>query len=230
MKFFKKILVTFITAIITTVVVYGGYTIYAADKYDFEETVDISTMMFYHDGMNDLFNESLASVVSILVDPNGDLSKLNSPCGAANFQEPDGTAKCEKKCIDDPGNVSTYCVSVRSMDMYLKYVVHLGTILGSVNFENLWFSEMRLNPATDLVYRQILARDTLINDDIEKSRRVLEATLGAYNEFMIAYPVHRQYQDVIRNLIKYKNKLKDIREYAIQFPSTFIDTTSTKCS
>ncbi|MDD3862178.1 MAG: hypothetical protein PHP74_04825, partial [Candidatus Gracilibacteria bacterium] len=109
-------------------------------------------------------------------------------------------------------------------------MIHLGKIQSSIDIESLGLTSGLLAPTTNLIYTALSARDEKINQDIEESRRVLEATLSAYNEFMIAYPIHKQYQVVIKNLIKYKNKLKDVRDYIIQFPSTFIDVTSTKCS
>ena len=233
LRFLKQILVTLIIAMITTVAIYGGYTIYAADKYAFEDTTTSETMDLYREEMNTLFNDSLTQVVAILVKPEEGLQSpnlLQSPCVANDFAKDGGKETCENMCRDNPDNVSTYCVSVRAMDRYMKYIFHLGEIQGSVNFESIGLAEMRLTPLTDAVYRLTLARDSEIDAEIERSRRVLESTLTAYNEFMTAYPIHRQYQEVIKNLIKYKNKLKNIRDYVIQFPSTFIDTTSTKCS
>lgn len=232
MKFFKKILATLITALLTTMVIYGGYTIYAAGKYDFEKDKTVEAIALYHKEMNNLFNKSLAKVVEILKDAEkGVLNPLlQSPCVASDFQEIGGAEKCEKKCRDDVENASTYCVSVRSLDMYMAYMVHLGKIQSSLDIESLGLKSGILAPTTNLIYKALSARDEKINQDIEESRRVLEATLSAYNEFMIAYPIHKHYQVVIKNLIKYKNKLKDVRDYIIQFPSTFIDATSTKCS
>lgn len=230
-KFLKKIFITLITTIIATMTIYGSYTIYAGETYEFQKVNTINTMVLYHEAMNKLFNKSLEKAVKMLDDPkilSKDKNNLQSPCKASDF--PKEAKKCEKLCESNTDNVSTYCVSVRATDMYLAYIGHLGQLQGSVNFESLGWAELRVIPATDLLYQAILARDKKITKDIEESRRVLEATLGAYNEFIIAYPIHKQYQTVIKNLIKYKNKLKDIRKYLIQFPSTFVDTTSTKCS
>lgn len=213
--------------------IYGGYTIYAEGKtYDFQKITTIDSMVRYHEAMNTLFNESLEKVVKILDDPEKGLLNpdLQSPCGSDDFQKDGGSKKCEELCEGSENNVSTYCVSVKATDMYLSYIGHLGQLQGTVNFESLGWTKMTVIPATDLVYQAILARDEKITKDIEESRRVLEATLGAYNEFMVSYPIHKQYQVIIKNLIKYKNKLKNIRRYIIEFPSTFIDTTATKCS
>lgn len=223
-------MVTLISALATIMLVYGGYTIYAENKYDFEDEVTVDTILEYHEEMNDLFNKNLKAVVDILKDPKGtENPKLQSPCQMKDFQEPDGTIKCEKKCMDDPENVSTYCVSVQAMDRYMRYIAHLNELLGSLNFESMGWSELRLTPVTDLIYQSVLSRDAAIEADIEQSRRVMEGTLAAYNEFMTAYPIHIRYKAVIKNLIKYKNKMKDIRQQVVQFPSTFIDATSTKC-
>ena len=212
--------------------IYSGYTIYAGETYDFQKVTTVDTMVRYHGAMNTLFNESLEKAVKTLDDPKKGLfnPNLQSPCVASDFQKIGGGAKCEDKCKKNADNVSTYCVSVRATNMYLAYIGHLGQLQGTVNFESLGWAELRIIPATDLLYQAILARDEKITKDIEESRRVLEATLGAYNEFMISYPIHKQYQVVIKNLIKYKNKLKDIRDSLIQFPSSFVDTTATKCS
>jgi len=231
MKFFKKILVTFVSAIITMMVVYSGYTIYAEKTYEFEDYVDEKVISTYHDEMNDLFNKKIATMVKILKNPEGvNNPNLKSPCVASDFQEEGGVQKCEQSCKNNPDNVSTYCVSVEAMDMYMKYVIHLNKIKQDIGFESILSAEMKLTPVTDLAYQLLLKREEAITKDIEISRRVLEATLTAYNEFMTAFPIHTRYQTVIKNLIKYKNKLKDIREQIKKFPSTFIDTTGTKCS
>jgi len=212
-------------------IVYGGYTIYAAKTYDFEEYMNENVISEYHDEMNDMFNKKIAAMVKILKNPEGvNDPNLESPCGAADFQEDGGVKKCEQICRNNSGNVSTYCVSVEAMDMYMKYIFHLNKIRKAIGFESVWSAEMKLTPVTDLAYQLLLKREEAIDKDIEISRRVLEATLTSYNEFMTAFPVHTRYQTVIKNLIKYKNKLKDVREQIQKFPSTFIDTTGTKCS
>ncbi|MDD3861690.1 MAG: hypothetical protein PHP74_02255, partial [Candidatus Gracilibacteria bacterium] len=192
MKFFKKILATLITALLTTMVIYGGYTIYAAGKYDFEKNKTLNTIALYHNEMNNLFNKSLAKVALILKDPEKGIlnPSLQSPCVASDFQKPNGAGNCEKKCRDDAENVSTYCVSVRALDMYMAYMIHLGKIQSSIDIECLGLTSGLLAPTTNLIYTALSARDEKINQDIEDSRRLLEATLSAYNEFMIAYPIH----------------------------------------
>lgn len=231
MKFLKKIPITLLTAFITMMLVYGGYTIYAEKKYDFENAIDARVMTAYHDEMNKLFNGKLSSAVKILKNPEGVNSPLlKSPCTASEFKEKGGIDKCEKKCMDNPENASTYCVSVQAMDRYMRYIALLNSIQGSVNFESLGWTELRITPITETLYKEVLNRNTAIDTDIETSRRVMEATLAAYDEFLTAYPIHMRYKTIIGNLIKYKNKLRDIRTEVIKFPSTFIDTTSTKCS
>ena len=216
------------------IAVYGGYTIYAEGEYEFENKVDSQVMFLYHKGMNELFNSKLEKVVEILDEPEGegkgiDNELLRSPCTTADFKKDGGVQECEKKCIDNPDNVSTYCVSVQAMDMYMRYMIRLSKIQGSVDFSSIGLAELRIIPLTDMVYQGILSRDAAIYEDVDKSRKVLEATLAAYNEFITAYPIHIQYKAIIKNLIKYKNKLKDVRNQAVLFPSSFVDVTSTKC-
>ncbi|MFA6917883.1 MAG: hypothetical protein WC285_03560 [Candidatus Gracilibacteria bacterium] len=234
MKFLKNILVTLVTALITMMAVYSGYTIYAEGKYNFEDPINADTMRLYHEGMNDLFNTKLEKVVEILDEPEGpgkgiDNDLLRSPCTAEDFKKVGGTLECEQKCLDNPDNVSTYCVSVEATDRHIRYITHLTKLQTSVNFDSIWAAELRVIPLTDVVYNGILARNSAIDEDISRSREVLEATLAAYNEFITAYPIHIQYKTIIRNLITYKNKLKDVRSEVVLFPSSFIDTTSTKC-
>ena len=241
MKILKKILVTLVASFITMSVVYGGYTIYAAGEHEFEKTTDESAMELYHTEMNTLFNDKFAAAVTILkekgvLNPNGTNNgkgvynpKLKVPA-ACDFAAENGAQKCKQICKDDTSNISPYCVSIQSLDTYIRYTLHLQQIQGTIDFSNLGGGAMRMTPVTDLVYRQIQKRDDEINKDIEQSRRVLEVTLAAYNEFLTAYPIHTQYSLIIKDLIKYKNKLKDIRFLIDQFPSTFTNTTSTKCS
>jgi hypothetical protein len=234
MKIFKKILVSLITAFVTMTFVYSGYTIYAADQYKFEKVTNSKAIDFYHEEMNSFFNGKFAAAVKILNETGDDKGVnnplLKSPCQASDFAAPGGAAVCKQACKNQTDNISPYCVSIQSMNIYLKYMMHLKSIQGTIDFGSLGGGAMRMTPVTDIVYQAIASRDAEIDKDIESSRRVLEATVATYNEFLTAYPIHKQYNLIINHLVKYKNKLKDLRYEMIQFPSTFIDTTSTKCS
>ncbi|MBI4231647.1 hypothetical protein HY605_00320 [Candidatus Peregrinibacteria bacterium] len=62
-----------------------------------------------------------------------------------------------------------------------------------------------------------------------KAMQSMKATVGAYNEYRLAYPMHKKYEEVIDNLIEYKDATEDIKQEVMQFPGKFIDATTSQC-
>ncbi|MBT7736273.1 hypothetical protein HN709_01165 [Candidatus Peregrinibacteria bacterium] len=215
MKILKQISITTIAVIISMTGIYGGYTLFADDtKYDsfLEESSFYSAQSAYHSGMNDLFNDKISKVTTIVDGGDGFLANKN-------FNAPGGTdnKSYKEKCGDE--NVSTLCVALEAMDLYLVYLGYIEGMYGAIEDA----------PTIEEALRKTTQRNDAIEDEADNARRVMEATVKAYDEFRMAYPVHKKFEETIKNLTKYKLLLKDVRNEASHFPEEFIDTTSKDC-
>lgn len=208
MKLYKNILVTFLTAILTIFVMYGGYSIYAINEPDF---TDVTTN--YHFEMNAFFNTKLEKLVEMI---DEDEEFFND----VDFKVPSGANpdNYSEKCSED--NVSSYCVSMQALEIYLNYVNTLNGLKGTVP---------KGASTLDEAFNYVAYRDQEMDEEVEEARMVMEATIAAYDEFKMAYPMHKQYELIIRNLVKYKLELKKVRYQVARFPEKFIDATSSDC-
>lgn len=211
MKLYKNLTISFLTAILTIFLVYGGYTIYAAGSYEFSESgIGFSGAYDkYHGEMNDFFNGKMEKLNNML--------KTKDFYKNPDFSPPKDLTKCDDK------NVSTYCVSMGALDRYIEYVKTLDRIKGTL--EN--------SGTAYLLIENILSdtseRNEKIDMEYEEAKKVMEGTVASYNEFRLAYPMHQKYAEVIKYLIKYRLSLKDVRKRVARFPEKFIDATSSQC-
>lgn len=209
----------------------------------------------YHSYMNEFFDYNIAEMIAVIdesLEKGEDFSKkpeflvpvfrsqkeLQEQC--ANEADTAYCVKSEKrkdialKCAD---NLSAYCVSMQAMYVYIDYLNILiekkallpdlyqaaeddqtGVARYTVAY-NTWFAMLQRSQQVNKE----------IDQEIEDARRVMEYAVSAYNEFTMAYPLHRKYEEIIENLVKYKLHLKEIRNSVIAFPGRFIDVTSTTC-
>ncbi len=227
MKFFKQILVTFFTAIVTVVFVYGGYTIYAAEeeKINFR-TADTFYTMFdgYHGEMNEYFNNKINKMVTLVETPdfyqNAEKKKQFLP--PANLQDSDDVDTIIQKCGDN--NFSSYCVGIGALKTYKEYLDKLNYLKNNINLTQ--FEEGTF--ATEILRSKYRDADE-INKESQEAKAVMEATVAAYNEFRLAYPMHIKYQEILKQLTKYKLILKDVRLNIAKFPVRFVDASTSKC-
>ena len=218
MKLYKNILISFLTALLTTFVVFGGYTIYAQDgepanfrdpDLNFSEVFDA-----YHAEMNSYFNQKIERLNIILAQPNF----LDNEDNKKAFNPPDIDSD-PTACAD---NVSTYCVSMGALDKYIDYVNVLNNLVTTLATDtNTRTIENILTNTAD--------RNERIKKEYDSAKQVMEATVAAYHEYRLAMPVHKRYEEIITELIKYKLALKDIRKRAMEFPIRFIDASSSQC-
>ena len=224
MKLFSKAKISLITALITMLSVFGGYRLYADD---FRLPNDDYEAVFgaYHDEMSSLFNSKVERLKEITKDGNF----MKDPKKKADFlvpadidQENDQVVVIAEKCrADKRNNVSPLCVSMESLAIYMDYVRILEASKGEL--------AAREGATINSVLQGIGAKNSAIRKEVENARRVLENTLAVYNEFLHAYPMHIRYQEIIKQLLKYKLALKDIRKEVQFFPAKFIDATTTQC-
>ncbi len=77
---------------------------------------------------------------------------------------------------------------------------------------------------------EISSRLEAITREKAAAKEALDQTLSAYNELRVAWPMHKKYQEIYVSLLKYRDKLIEVRNYVENFPSKFIDATTTKCT
>lgn len=215
MKLYKNILISFSTAIVTVFIIFGGYTIYAqhGGLHNFRESDLPFFEVFdaYHAEMNSYFNQKIERLNTILAQPNF----LQNEDNKKAFNPPADLEACAD-------NVSTYCVSMGALDKYIDYVNVLNNLVTTL--------------ATDTDTRTIeniltntADRNERIKKEYDSAKQVMEATVSAYHEYRLAMPVHKRYEEITTELIKYKLPLKDIRKRAMEFPIRFIDSSSSQC-
>ncbi|MDX9971237.1 MAG: hypothetical protein RBS56_05030 [Candidatus Gracilibacteria bacterium] len=221
MKNIKNHIIGFLLIIIGFSAVYIPYRVFAQDSVDKTyESPDFPYALVkssYHEAMNDLFNEKLFKLSEILEKENFYEDK--------NFNVPEGANmdNYKEKCGDE--NVSTYCVSMEGLDIYMTYLNTLAQMKSKVPAREQEEDELDLNS----VYFAINSRNLEITNEIENARKVFMSTLSAYNEYRIAYPVHIKNQEIIKSLTKYRKALSSLRKIVDMLPSKFIDATSAYC-
>lgn len=235
-KIYKQLLISFFTAIITVFVTYGGYLIYAQDPLDFEGGLGLSPfpasvyndLIFadvynsYHGEMNDYFNAKLVRLNELIDAGDFDHKDFSPPPQQINPNlDPvnDSVNEIVEKC--GTNNVSTYCVSMGALDIYLRYVRVLKNMEGQL-------AQTSDASVSDLI-RITKSRNEDIDKEIGEAKKVMEATVAAYNEYRLAYPMHKKYQEIAKNLILYKSALKQIQRELISWPVEFVDASTYKC-
>lgn len=225
MKIYKNLIITFASAILTMLIIYGGYSIYAGeeavDYYEFTKSKSFSILGIggakptYHKSMNKFFNNKIEKLVGI-IDGNEKFFEDE------NFMTPDDETIEEKGILEAcKDNVSTYCAAMQALDLYMAYVATLNSLKGTIPDYSI--------PTKDVVWGEIKKRDEAVDKEVKDAKLVLEAAIAAYNEFRMAYPMHKKYRDIIKNLMKYRIALKKIRAQTVKFPLRFVDATSSKC-
>lgn len=246
-----------ISLIISFFVSYGSYTIFAGpvdytlskicpDNYEADKDNEAGDGLFepieaslgftcakavYHRRMNTYFNDKLEKLVE------GKVSSLPPQVKAPEDLEKFTVDKFREVCGKEGENVSTYCVSMGALELYSNYLVTLQNIQ-----KDLPQPQEIMDPQSDVnntflakytpisaVINSIANRYDEVTKEIELSQKVMEATIAAYEEFRTAYPMHQEYEKIIKDLVQYKNKLKSLRHDIMLFPGKFIDATSKSC-
>lgn len=138
--------------------------------------------------------------------------------------------KNDKDCeITGPKmNLSTYCLFLRIDDLYKVYF-HVLKVKQSTVIAEITAIQKGKNyqDATANDYR---ARQEWISKELDSSRAALDATLRAYSEVLIQYPMHLEYQKTLKLLIKYYDHLVDVRKKIDTYPARFQDVTTANCT
>lgn len=226
MKIIKNILVSLIVSVLTVVFLYGGYSIYASDneeEYDFKEpgiSFGLRTSR-YNLTMNRYFDDKMEKFHDLLEEEGEDFFTHE------NFLVPqkidpvaDDIDTILQKCGED--NISTYCVSMGALSIYMDYSRFLNGLLGTLEMpEDDTFTALQ-------IFDLSLDRNKKIHEEIENARKVMQATASVYNEYKLAYPMHKKYREIIRKLAEYRAVMRDINNQMAHFPVKFINVTSSQ--
>ena len=169
----------------------------------------------YHNSMNKFFNEKIKKLHGILKDENfHENPAFASPSGLTAVNYPENKDKCE-------GNVSTFCVGMEALDLYIEYVKAL-----EYKREILPGGEYKSRP--DLIAKWSQQNAELQGED-EIAEKTMLAAVAAYDEYRLAFPIHQKFETLIGSLIQYRIQLGKIRKEASEFPLRFVDATSDSC-
>lgn len=189
--------------LLNTVQLKDLFALAASSPYENDKLSLYDVGLLYHTRMNDLFNSKL--------------KLLNEgEKGGGTGKTPDGD-----ECPEN--NYSTYCLAMTASKEYEQFkaalekrrkIVDLGT--GT----NLSLQEVTI---------QAFSKVSEIDRELARSKKALDSALANYNELRIAYPMHLQYTELIKNLTEYNKKLTNLRKEVEKLPGKFIDATTAEC-
>lgn len=211
-------------------------------------------MVMYHEKTNEKFNDYISKMIVAqtaaaeegTVDPNG------IPPEPPDEPPAEGEDPMKEFCDENRNNYSTFCVAANLIsdkkrgDGYLQYAQALDCRRGNL-FEtsqeetayNDYGDALIIGEENEQEFGQILqaqkaleisARLEAIDREIKTAKRALDQTLSAYEELKTAWVMHRQYIKTYEELVKYRDKLIEIRHQVEEYPSKFIDATTTMCT
>ncbi len=228
MKFLRKITIGMVTCVLTIIFTYGGYTLYAESAVSEQAHLDdyitfdnpggnfTTVKTNYHNAMREYFNYKFEKLVDLLEDEKF--------YGKPEFKAPGDadSSNYGKKCEKD--NVSTYCVAMGAMDLYIIYIETLNQMKGYLPS-----GDVPDGASVGELLEKNKSRDAEADLEVEQAKKVMEGTVAVYNEFRLAYPMHKKYEQVMKSLIKYKDALKKIRLMVTKYPGKFHDAGTSEC-
>lgn len=174
-----------------------------------------AAIALYHKNVNDLFNAKMKLLIkrkgtdALPYNQNGDLN-------------PEG-------CDDQ--NVTTFCLSVAALDYFEDFEVAMAK--RAKRFWNEEEVEENVNDPKSTSINDILITQSLraeaISQELKIAEIALDRSLAAYNELRVAYPIHKQYEQIIVDLTKYRDALADVRDEIELYPSKLLDASTPSC-
>jgi hypothetical protein len=185
---------------------------------DTENMTAAEAMDLYHENINRKFNEYIRTMIS-----------EESRAAISGVQNPDGNPPADGNCSSS--NYSTYCVAKTLLSDptigYISYRKALDCRRGIV-YENVEEKESAGTQAAALFSAS--RRLNAIQQEKGDAKRALDETLSAYNELRLAWPMHKKFMQIYETLIKFRDKMVEIRQQVEEMPAEFIDATTTKCT
>ncbi len=203
-------------------------------------------MKLYHKTINAKFNDYIKKMIEAQTDA--------SETGLA-----DSNAKAPPNDVCDEDNYSTYCVSramligegVGGRDGYMDYLKAMDcrrtrifdTMMDQLSYSDIAQSALSLGyyspsqiesdyPAQYQLQKTLAVsgRVAKIDREISASKQALDVTLATYDELKTAWTMHKRYIKIYENLVIFRDKMAEIRHQVEEFPSKFIDATTTMCT
>jgi hypothetical protein len=211
----------------------------------------------YHEVLNCLFNQRIKIVVDIMgfgEDANDEdkmteeemenIYTLLSPPAVVRDAPNGQRLPCEPTEGVPP--LSTYCIAQRGVEEYFEF---RSAMLRAREIENTRAVEEKKNLDSTLSEGEVPAHigfsnvgeiaETLtdlgenlnrIDREIDIARQTLDMSLAAYDEMLMALPLHRKYEEVIKALEVYRDAVSDVRKQTDLYPNAFLDVTTTACT
>ncbi len=198
-------------------------------------------MELYHKTINAKFNDYIKKMI--------EAQGIASETGLA-----DPNAKAPANGVCDEDNYSTYCVSramligegIGGRDGYMDYLKAMdcrkNRLFDTVTEETAWSDyqdamilgeENEQDAQNALQLQRALtksARMERIEKEIDSAKQALDVTLATYDELKTAWTMHKRYVKIYENLVIFRDKMAEIRHQVEEFPSKFIDATTTMCT
>lgn len=167
----------------------------------------------YHRSMNNLFNYKISLLTS---------GKTNTFIDT--LPEVDTTTGKRKQC--EKNNVTTYCLAQESTILYEAFLnvmkIHQERVTdvaaGAVK-----------TPTIDQELVLLKNRSEIIATEIINSKNSLDLALATYQEFRLAYPLHKKFQQTYTELEKFRDKMGQMRQLVSLYRYKFVDVTTTSC-
>ncbi len=198
-----------------------------------------SVIKTYHETINKKFNDYIKKMIA------GYNQYKTIPGGDPNGKPPQNPDKSPAdKCPSE--NYSTYCVALNLYSSPEFGYVALKNVLScrkndffaDSKQENAYINAMVVKEAENWANQVQLsakameysAKSAEIDEHLRQAKEALERTLSAYDQLKMAWGVHKKYMEIYKSLIKYRDKLVEIRRAVETFPSKFIDASTTRCT
>jgi hypothetical protein len=204
-----------------------------------------AVMQLYHKTINDKFNEYIkkmiqaqaAAVEKNEADPNGlppapdeitglpgvcDANNYSSYCVASTLLSDKSFGYMEYRRSMNCRRQSIFSSAKDQTSLYDSYTKVM--IIGKGN------EDAAINRSQGARVLEVSARLKAIDTEIDVAKQALDKTLVAYVELKTAWPMHKRYVQIYESLVKYRDKLVEVRHQVEELPNKFIDATTTKCT
>ncbi|MEZ4086843.1 MAG: hypothetical protein R3B71_00650 [Candidatus Gracilibacteria bacterium] len=190
-------------------------------------------MTTYHERTNEKFNTYIKEMITKQNPESKSVPENSLP---PELPDDAGSLDAMKQfCDENRKNYSTFCVAANMIsdttngDGYLQYAQALNCrrdkIFDTVQNEQQFEQTLQYQKALE-----VSARVDAINREIDVAKRALDQTLSAYNELKTAWPMHVRFIEIYQDLVKYRDKMIEVRHQVEEFPAKFIDATTTACT
>ncbi len=169
-----------------------------------KESLEIKEIeKMYHKKVNDIFNSKLTLL------KQGEKGK--------------GTAEVPKNDQCGENNYSTYCLAVTVAKEYDQYAVAMDKRKSYIKIteENMTLTQASLTT---------INQRNEVENELNRSKLALDMAVKTYDEILVSYKLHMQYEKIIKSLTKYNKKLIEYRKEVEKLPGKFIDASTTQCT